>query len=134
MTPVPKNSKVSFRESSLENGMLPCLARCFMAQFLKSLDLGPGMDGFHGSGLEKVGGWVVWKGGFRDSSPEKQDIHPNKVCFWESSLENGMLPRLARCFHDSSSEKLGSWTWGWMVFMTRVLKGVVVDGLEGWFW
>ena len=48
--------------------------------------------------------------GFGDSSPEKQAIHPNKVSFRESSLENGMLPHFGRCFHDSSPEKLGSWT------------------------
>ena len=49
-------------------------------------------------------------GGFRDSSPEKQAIHPNRGSFRESSPENGMLPHLGRCFHDSGPEKLGSWT------------------------
>ena len=62
-------------------------------------------------------GWFV-KGGFRDSSPEKQVIHPNGGSFRESSLENSMLPHLGRCFDDSSPEKLGSWTWGWIVFMS----------------
>ena len=70
-----------------------------------------GMDGFHDSGLEKEWWWMVWRDGFGDSSPEKQAIHPNKVSFRESGLENSMLPRLARCFHDSSPEKFGSWTW-----------------------
>ena len=87
------------------------------------------MDGFHDSSLEKVGGWVVWKGGFRDSSPKKQAIHPKEKSFREPSPENGMLPHLGKCFHDSSLEKLGSWTTGWMVFMTRVLKRLV----DGWF-
>ena len=68
------------------------------------LDLG--MDSFHDSGLGKEWWWVVWRGGFRDSSLEKQAIHPKNESFRESSLENGMLPHLGRCFHDSSPEKL----------------------------
>ena len=59
--------------------------------------------------------------GFRDSSPEKQAIHANRNSFREPSLNNGMLPHLGRCLHP---EKLGSWTWGCKVFMTRVLKRV----------
>ena len=55
-----------------------------------------------------VGGLL--NGGFCDSSPEKQAIHPNGGSFRESSPENGMLPHLGRCFHDSAPEKLGSWT------------------------
>ena len=62
---------------------------------------------------------MVWRDGFGDSSPEKQAIHSKGVSFRESSLENGMLPYLGRCFHGSGPE-----TWGWMVFMTRVLKRV----------
>ena len=54
---------------------------------------------------------MVWRDCFRDSSPEKQAIHPNKGPFRESSPENGMLPHLGRCFHDSGLEKLGSCTW-----------------------
>ena len=51
---------------------------------------------------------MVWRDGFRDSGPEKLAIHPKGVPFGESSPENGMLPHLGRCFHDSGSEKLGS--------------------------
>ena len=87
------------------------------------------MHGFHDSGLEKEWWWMVWRDGFGDSSPEKQAIHSKGVSFRESSLENGMLPYLGRCFHDSSPAKFGSWTKGCMVFMTRVLKRLV----GGWF-
>ena len=123
-------NKGTFREWSLENGMLPCLGRCFHDSSLEKL-------GFWTTGgmvfmtrvLKRRRWWVVWKKGFRDSNPEKQAIHPKKGSFWESSPENGMLPHLGRCFHDSSPEKLGSRTWGWMVFMTRVLK----RSGGGWF-
>ena len=81
-----------------------------MTRVLKSLDLVPGDDGFHHSSLEKGWWWVVWRDCFRDSGPEKLAIHPKGVPFRESSPENGMLPYLGRCFHDSSLEKLGSWT------------------------
>ena len=98
-----------------------------MTSVLKSSDLGPG-DGFHHSGLEKVWWRVVWKAGFRDPSPEKQAIHPNKVSFREPSLENGMLPHLRSVFMTRvlKSSDLGP---GWMVFMTRVLK----RSGGGWF-
>ena len=72
---------------------------------------------------------MVWRDSFRDSSPEKQAILPTEVPFRESSLENGMLPYLGWCFHDSGPEKLGFRTWGCMVFMARVLK----RGGGGWF-
>ena len=73
------------------------------------------MDGFHDSGLEKERWWVVWKGDYRDSSPEKQAIHPKKGSFRKSSLENGMLPHLGG------------------VFMTRVLKSSDLGPGDGWF-
>ena len=115
---------VPFRESSLENVMLPHLGRCFHDSSLEKLRSWTYRDVWF-SWLESWKGWwwVVWKGGFRDSSPEKQVIHPNGGSFRESSPENSMLPHLGRCFHDSSPEKLGSWTWGWIVFMTLALGG-----------
>ena len=44
------------------------------------------------------------------------------MSFRESILENGMLPYLGKFFHDLGPEKLGSWTWGMVVFMAWVLK------------
>ena len=80
------------------------------------------MHGFHDSGLEKGWWWLVWRAGFGDSSPEKQAIHPKGASFRESSLENGMLPYLGKCSHDSSLQKFG-------------MYGFHVSGLEmGWWW
>ena len=85
VTPVPKNRpstltiKVSSRESSLENGMLPYLGRCFHDSSPEKLGSWTWMDGFHDSGLEKEWWWMVWRAGFRDLSPEKQAIHPKGV-------------------------------------------------------
>ena len=95
-----------------------------MTRVLKSLDLGPiGMYGFHDSSLEKGGGGWFGKVVFVTLVPKNRSIHPNGGSFRESSPENSMLPHLGRCFHDSSPEKLGSWTWGWIVFMTLALGG-----------
>ena len=111
-------NKVSFRESSLENGMLPHLRSVFMTRVLKSSDLGPGWMVFMTRVLKRSGGG--WFGGLVlvTPVPKNRPSTLRRASFRESSLENGMLPHLGRCFHDSSPEKLGSWTWGWMVFMT----------------
>ena len=58
---------------------------------------------------------MVWRDGFGDSGPKKKAIHPKEISFREPSLENGMLPRLAKCF------------------MTRVLKSLDLGPGDAWF-